>query len=102
MEFCHFKQTLDILSVTQHGEPDDADVAPPSVWKVVDQALVGSSVRQLGVVDEDGGTCAWHGGHEAHTAVEVVGEAEHLATLVNYHLDRDCRKVASVEKMAKS
>ena len=75
--------------VTQHSEPDDADVAPPSVWEVVDQALVGPSVGQLGVVDEDGGTCTWHGGHEAHTAIEVVGEAEHLTALVNDHLQQD-------------
>lgn len=75
--------------VTQHSEPNDADVAPPSVWQVVDQALVGPSVGQLGVVDEDGGTCTWHGGHEANATIEVVGEAEHLATLVNYHLDWD-------------
>lgn len=72
--------------VTQHCEPNDADVAPPSVWKVVDQALVGPCVGQLGVVNEDGGTCAWHGGHKAHTTVEVVGKAKHLATLVNDHL----------------
>lgn len=82
----------DVWLVTQHSEPNDADVAPPSVWEVVDQALVGPSVGQLGVVDEDGGTCTWHGGHEAHTAIEVVGEAEHLATLVNYHLDWDVRR----------
>lgn len=72
---------------TKHGEPNDADVAPPSVGEVVDQALVGPSVWQLGVVDEDGGTCTWHGGHKAHTTIEVVGKAEHLAALVNYHLD---------------
>lgn len=87
-----YSKQLNILLVTQHGEPDDADVAPPSVWEVVDQALVGPSVGQLGVVDEDGGTCTWHGGHEAHTTIEVVGEAEHLAALVNDHLDRDVRR----------
>lgn len=80
------------MSVTQHGEPNDANVAPPSVWEVVDQALVGPSVGQLGVVDEDGGTCTWHGGHKADTTIEVVGEAEHLAALVNYHLDCNVRK----------
>lgn len=73
--------------VTQHGEPNHTNVASPPVWEIVDQALVGPSVRELGVVDEDGGTCAWHGGHEAHTAIEVVCEAEHLAALVNDHLD---------------
>ncbi|TNN42478.1 hypothetical protein EYF80_047346 [Liparis tanakae] len=80
---------------TQHGEPDDADVAPPSVREVVDQALVGPSVRQLGVVDEDGGTFTGHGGHEAHAADELVGEAEHLAALVDDHLEsgRDEEKV---------
>lgn len=82
----------DVQLVTQHSEPNDADVAPPSVWEVVDQALVGPSVRQLGVVDEDGGTCTWHGCHEAHTTIEVVGEAEHLAALVNDHLDWDVRR----------
>lgn len=81
--------------ITQNGQPNDADVAPPSVRKVVDQALVGPSVRELGVVDEDGGTCARHGGHEAHTAVEVVGEAEHLAALVNDHLECDMRQTQS-------
>lgn len=72
--------------VTQHREPNDADVAPPSVREVVDQALVRPSVGQLSVVNEDGGTCAWHCGHEAHTTVEAVGETEHLATLVDDHL----------------
>lgn len=71
---------------TQHGETDNTDIPAPSVWEVVDKALVGASVSQLGVVDEDGGTCTWHGGHEAHPTIEMVGKAEHLATLVNYHL----------------
>lgn len=75
------------MCYTQHSEPDDADVAPPSVGEVVDQALVGARVRQLGVVDEDGGTCAGHGGHEAHSAVQVVGQAEHLTALVDDHLE---------------
>lgn len=73
--------------VTQHCEANDTDVSPSSVGEVVYQALVGPSVRQLGVVDEDGGTCAWHGGHKANTAIEMVGEVEHLAILVNYHLE---------------
>lgn len=71
---------------TQHGETDNTDIPAPSVWEVVDKALVGASVIQLGVVDEDGGTCTWHGGHEAHSTIEMVGKAEHLAALVNYHL----------------
>lgn len=54
---------------TQHGEADDPDVAPPSVGEVVDQALVGPRVWQLGVVDEDRGTCAGHGGHKTHPAI---------------------------------
>lgn len=74
------------LEPTQHSEADNADIPTPSVREVVDKALVGASVRQLGVVDEDGGTCAWHGGHESHSAVEVVRKAEYLAALVNYHL----------------
>lgn len=72
--------------VTQDGQADDADVPAPSVGQVVDQALVGPRVGQLGVVDEDGGTCARHGGRKAHPAVEVVGEAEDLAALVDDHL----------------
>lgn len=77
-----------LVYTTQHCESDDTNAAPPSVWEVVDQALVGPSVGHLGVVDEDGGTCAWHGGNEAHTTDEVVGEAEDPTTLVNYHLDK--------------
>lgn len=80
--------------LTQHCQPNDADVPSPPVREVVDEALVGPSVGQLGVVDEDGGTCAWHGGHEAHTTIEVVGEAEHLSALVNYHLGWDARRRA--------
>lgn len=83
---------MEKLCITQNSQPNDANVAPPSVRKVVDQALVGPSVRELGVVDEDGGTCARHGGHKAHTAVEVVGEAKHLATLVNDHLECDMKR----------
>lgn len=75
-----------MVAPTQHSETDNANIPAPSVWEVVDKALVGAGVRQLGVVDEDGGTCAWHGGYEAHSAIEMVGKAEHLATLVNYHL----------------
>lgn len=84
----HLKETCccDVRLVTQHCEPNDADVTPPSIRKVVHQALVCPSVGQLGVVDEDGGTCAWHGGHKAHTTLEMVGEGEYLAILVNYHL----------------
>lgn len=73
--------------VTQDGQADDADVPAPPVGQVVDQALVGPSVGQLGVVDEDGGTCARHGGRKAHAAAEVVGEAEDLAALVDDHLE---------------
>lgn len=97
--------------VTQHSEPNDTDVTPPSVREVVDQALVRPSVCQLGVVDEDGGTCTWHGGHKAHTTIEVVSEAEHLATLVNDHLNqgitergregRETDKVGYTEKEVK-
>lgn len=71
---------------TQDRQADDADVAPPPVGEVVDQALVGPGVGQLGVVDEDGGTCARHGGRKTNAAVEVVGEAEDLAALVDDHL----------------
>lgn len=83
---------MEKFCITQNSQPNDANVASPSVRKVVDQALVGPSVRELGVIDEDGGTCARHGGHKAHTAVEVVGEAEHLATLVNDHLECDMNR----------
>lgn len=75
-----------MVAPTQHSETDNANIPAPSVWEVVDKALVGAGVRRLGVVDEDGGTCAWHGGHEAHSPIEMVGKAEHLTTLVNYHL----------------
>lgn len=75
-----------MMEPTQHSKTDNANIATPSVWEVVDKALVGASVRQLGVVDEDGGTCAWHGGHESHSAIEMISKAEYLATLVNYHL----------------
>lgn len=35
----------DVQLVTQHGEPNNTNVASPSVWEIVDQALVGPSVR---------------------------------------------------------
>lgn len=79
-------KNIDDLLVTQHCESNDTYVAPPSVWEVVDQALVGPSVRQLGVVDENGGTYTRHSGHKTHTTTQVVGKFEHLATLVYYHL----------------
>ncbi len=59
--------------LTQHSEADDADIAPPAVGQVVDQALVCPRVRQLRVIDEDRGTCAGHGGDEAHAPVHVIG-----------------------------
>lgn len=59
--------------LTQHSEADDADIAPPAVRQVVDQALVRPRVRQLSVIDEDRGTCAGHGGDEAHAPVHVIG-----------------------------
>lgn len=86
----------DVWLVTQHCKPNDADVAPPSVREVVDQALVRPGVGQLSVVYEDGGTCAWHRGHKAHTTVEAGGETKHLATLVNDHLIPDEVKMERV------
>lgn len=83
-------------SLTQHGEADDADVAAAAVGQVVDQALVRPRVRQLRVVDEDGGAGAGHGGHEAHAAAQVVGQAEHLAALVDDHLQGHMTRRAEV------
>lgn len=80
------KCSHNMVEPTQHSETDNANIPTPSVWEVVDKALVGASVRQLGVVDEDGGTCAWHGGHKSHSTIEVISEAEDLAPLVNDHL----------------
>lgn len=72
---------------TQDIEPNHSNIPSPSVWWVVDQTLVCPRVRELGVVDEDGGTGGWHCHCKPHSPIKLGRTIKNLTPLVNNNLE---------------
>lgn len=76
---------------TQDSKSNDSNIPNASVGKIVDQTLVGASIRQLSVVDEDGGTGGWHCHSKPHSPVELGCTTKDLTPLVENNLEKKGR-----------
>lgn len=72
---------------TQDVEPNDSNIPASSIWEVVDQTLIRPCVRELGVVDEDGGTGGWHCHCKPHSPIKLGCTIKNLTPLVNNNLE---------------
>jgi len=76
---------------TQDSKSNDSNIPDASVGKIVDQALVCASIRQLSVVDEDGGTGGWHCHSKPHSPIELRCTTKDLTSLVENNLENKGR-----------
>lgn len=77
--------------LTQNCEAGDPNVPAPSIWKVVDQTLVGACIWELSVINEDGDIGGWHGACKSHPTMEPGGTVKHLSALIQNDLQKKAK-----------